>query len=388
MERIIGTYLDKYNILAKYTHGSADSVDNDVVYVFDTLPNREECKIFCSGHPDENRNIITINDEKGIVSGCYKGTIDEINNSLIRTYFLHPQDYALRLTHTVKRNFILKAIRCVRIILSYLTRTEYRSQIKKVLHSQNWEDKFNYLYNFDLSKISYSNLGKDRNPTDVLKIIAFQLGQTLLLERGIEAYTKKEVADFYPDLKQALYRDNPCSYIHSILEIYKNKLCDILYADYPVKYIEEEGLTWFLKENKKFDVVKEKEVEYTVGPVKYDVYQFDLKNNFRQICKYNEESVLLTAIDTDKNEDVIKRYNRFIAPNLVFNEYYELDKKYSLVRKEKDEYRIRTITLNDEEVSRIAHDSVIWKKFIDEMIKTQIDLDRLIHNTIVKTNIN
>ena len=41
-----------------YIHGSEDSTDVDIFYVFDELPSKQECKRFCSADPAENRNII------------------------------------------------------------------------------------------------------------------------------------------------------------------------------------------------------------------------------------------------------------------------------------------------------------------------------------------
>lgn len=38
----------------RYVHGSEDSVDIDVVYVFDKLPDVSTCKSFCDGKGNEN----------------------------------------------------------------------------------------------------------------------------------------------------------------------------------------------------------------------------------------------------------------------------------------------------------------------------------------------
>ena len=102
----------------KYIHGSADSLDKDIHYVFDELPPLNDCKVFCSTDPNENRNIIVIKD--GEVVQCYKGTIDEVNNAIFRTYSLHEQSSPLLITHNIKRDAKLKAIRAVRIILSHM----------------------------------------------------------------------------------------------------------------------------------------------------------------------------------------------------------------------------------------------------------------------------
>ena len=51
--------------MIRYIHGSADSTDLDVVYVFEEIPSFEECQLFCRSDPKENRNIIVVRD--GIV---------------------------------------------------------------------------------------------------------------------------------------------------------------------------------------------------------------------------------------------------------------------------------------------------------------------------------
>lgn len=67
-------------IYGNYIYGSSDSTDIDIAYIVDKLPSLNECKIFCSSDKNENRNLITIDD--GIISNCYKGTKDELNNAI------------------------------------------------------------------------------------------------------------------------------------------------------------------------------------------------------------------------------------------------------------------------------------------------------------------
>ena len=112
-------------MMIRYIHGSEDSLDLDVFYVFDFLPDINECKRFCSEDDIENRNIIIVKD--GIVTDCFIGTVDEINNGLIDTYSLHKQDYPLIVEKRLERDIIMKSIRAVRGILSLISRnpTEY-----------------------------------------------------------------------------------------------------------------------------------------------------------------------------------------------------------------------------------------------------------------------
>ena len=207
----------------KYIHGSEDSTDVDVFYVFNELPSKQECKKFCSANPSENRNIIVIND--GIVTACYKGTPDEVNNSLIDTYDLHEQKYPLMIAKRVDRDLTIKVIRAIRIILSHLSRSQYREPVKKALIS-NFICRLDVLRHIDLSTIDYSALNKNMSREDILKTIAFQIGQTADLFFNIEVYTKSEIALDLPALEEFLYRDKN-SDLH-VLEKVKNDFLDLI----------------------------------------------------------------------------------------------------------------------------------------------------------------
>lgn len=194
------------NIIAKYIHGSADSTDVDVYYVVDDIPPFQEAKAFCDAIKDENANLITI--KNGEVNRCYKGTIDECNNSLYDTYHLHSQTSELLVTHRVHRDVYLKSIRAVRIILSHLSRSEYRPIVKEALKSKSFTQKINTLMSLDIGKIDFNSLSHNINGSDVLKVIAFQLGQINGLLHGKELYTKSDIAEMYPILRPALYRSD------------------------------------------------------------------------------------------------------------------------------------------------------------------------------------
>ena len=193
-------------IIAKYIHGSEDSTDLDVIYVVDELPPLQECKVFCSDKI-ENRNLITIED--GIVTSVYKGTTDEVNNSLLRTYNLHKQEYPLLVTRLVQRDVHIKAIRAVRGILSHLSRSMFRSEIKNALRG-SWSVRIETLRlihdHFD--EIDFDILQNNMSGDDVKKLIAFQIGQILALIDFVELYTKSEITSYFTDLKPYLYRNS------------------------------------------------------------------------------------------------------------------------------------------------------------------------------------
>lgn len=238
----------------RYIHGSEDSTDLDVYYVFDKIPSDiKECRAFCSADKRENRNIICIKD--GIVSDVFIGTPDEINNGLIDTYPLHHQDYPLLVTRRVERNIILKQIRALRGIISILSRTHYRSQVKFALRN-NWSDRVAVLKILDFTTIDYENLHKQNNYHDMLKVIAFQIGQGLGLLCGHELYTKSDIAKTYPLLKPFLYRENNLDFtkLNEMLQKYALELKKIEF--------EEIGsdIVYFPKYNKRYELRHEKEV--------------------------------------------------------------------------------------------------------------------------------
>ena len=188
-------------IVAKYIHGSEDSLDVDVFYVVDKITSFNDAKAFCDSYTDENVNIITI--ENGLVTDCYKGTVDEIQNSLFRTYKLHKQTSELLIYEPVKRDVFVKTVRVVRCFLSHLSRTQYRKEVKLALQKPDWKLKIDTLKNIDYNVID--NFKEKRE--DILKVFSFQLAQGLGLLLDIEIYTKKEASDNFPTLKKYLYRE-------------------------------------------------------------------------------------------------------------------------------------------------------------------------------------
>ena len=217
-------------ILERYIHGSEDSTDLDVLYIVDELPDKAECKRFCSSDPSENRNVATVSD--GVITSVYKGTVDELNNALLRTYHLHPQTDELLVTRELERCVPLKLVRAVRILLSYMSRTHYRPDVKAALRG-TWTDKLNMLDKIDLTTVDFNAFHKgEHNRADILKTYAFQIGQVtgLLHNPRIEVYTKSEIAEkkISEQLKPYLYREdnadlnflNDC--IRTVVELIRN----------------------------------------------------------------------------------------------------------------------------------------------------------------------
>jgi len=194
--------------------GSQNSTDTDVVFFVDVIPNEilnaaNLCKqhndIFASKNSNTKRintNIAVVKD--GILQDVFKGTTDELNNALYYTYNLHQQEYDCQITQLLQRDVDLKYLRCARMILSFLTKTTFRNSVKKALNT-DIQTKLDVLKIISLNTID--DFGTKTDITEMKKTMAFQLGQTLLLNDGIEVYTKDEVANNFTELSSYLYRE-------------------------------------------------------------------------------------------------------------------------------------------------------------------------------------
>lgn len=186
--------------MLRYIHGSADSTDLDVMYIFDSIPTRADATRFCSDNSIENKNVAVVKD--GVVVWVYKGTVDEVNNALYYTIPLHENPPSI-ITELLPRDILLKTIRVMRGILSHCSRTVHRPKVKAALTSYSWKDRVSVLESLPLHQIE--DFGK-QDIVEVYKFLAFQFGQVFGLLDGVELYTKASVAETYPQLKPYLYR--------------------------------------------------------------------------------------------------------------------------------------------------------------------------------------
>lgn len=199
-----------------FRHGSEDSLDEDVFFVVDKLSeipqeNKELCEKL-STEFNVNGNLITVSKTDSglsLVTSCYKGTCDEVNNGLLYTYKLHDQLFPRPVNYPLRRDIAQKMLRVMRGILSQCSRTEHRDVIKKALRSDNIYVKLDLLSSIDISKIT--DFGpKKASTVEVHKFMSFQIIQFLGLMwyPSIEIFTKSDAAKFYPDASPFLYRQS------------------------------------------------------------------------------------------------------------------------------------------------------------------------------------
>ncbi len=199
------------DILPPYHYfGSQNSQDIDVVFFVSKMPKsindcavlvKELCEILAKKKKHSkkvNGNLAIL--ENGTLIEVFKGTVDELNNALFYTYNFHKQDYSLKIITLIERDINLKFLRCARMILSFFTKSKYRYEIKKALNG-DIDLKFEILKNRNLFELI------EQNDVDLKKILAFQIGQAMALDNGIELYSKDEIGNHYITLKPYLNRE-------------------------------------------------------------------------------------------------------------------------------------------------------------------------------------
>lgn len=216
-----------------YVFGSKSSKDWDILFIVDKLESTIDLNhkkieyltntvkylvpINCT---EVNGNLAVISN--GVISKVFKGTHDEVNNSLYNTYSLHKQYFDLKIDRLLDRDILLKSSRFCRFLLSFYSRTEYRKDIKLALRG-NLGERLKYLKQLDLAT---PIVDKKETLTDIYKVIAFQIGQTLLLINNIEVYSKEEVLEHYPSLSNFILRNEIKSDDMNELNRMKNILVD------------------------------------------------------------------------------------------------------------------------------------------------------------------
>ena len=192
--------------------GSQNSQDIDVAFVLDLLPETTQERADLSKQYSQmlaeihgftrpvNGNLVVA--ENGVLTDVFKGTKDELNNALYYTYSLHTQYCESVVEKLLERDIDLKFIRASRSILSYFTRTSIRVVVKEALKG-DIDLKYQTLINMDFVGV----LASEVNDLDARKSIAFQLGQAIGLDDGIELYTKDAIKAVFPALKPYLERE-------------------------------------------------------------------------------------------------------------------------------------------------------------------------------------
>jgi hypothetical protein len=194
----------------KYSEfGSLDSLDVDVMfYLHYPLESIKWCKDKAAELKYKvdkkyvDVNFAVMNSDYRL-SSCYKGSVDEVNNMLYYTSGIGDRIKSAYVTRLYPRDIVEKKKRIVRGILSYLSRTAHRKDIKKVLGKYELSvDLFNsieikYIIELNKNNVTYS---------DFCKFLAFQYAQLDGLVNGVEVFTKQQAVALHHELDEFIYR--------------------------------------------------------------------------------------------------------------------------------------------------------------------------------------
>jgi hypothetical protein len=244
-----------------YRFGSANSKDIDVLFEYDNIPddNNEAiniCKALAAEYYNNCANVNLMTIKNGIVVNTItsKSTIDGLNNSLFTTYSNHTQSFPNPINRNVERNIVLNVYRCIRVILSFLSRTKYRTEIKSCLRGHySFQSKLDILHSVDFTKLDGFNR-KYTSDLDIWKTIPFYVGQSLSLLEGIEIYTKDDLVKYHPYFKRFIYRE-PIGILDKNVLNYRTKLLIDKIIDLNLQQTDDHQL---FNDQFKIDMIKEK----------------------------------------------------------------------------------------------------------------------------------
>lgn len=220
-----------------YLFGSENSLDYDILVECDYIPKDiHQAHVICKEFNDKlsavytdkkiNCNLITVKDNE--IINYYKGTIDELNNCLFYTYDLHKQAFPNPILKSVERDLNEKILRVSRFILTFYSRTELRKEIKCALRS-NLLQRLAVLKKIDFKTMTEFTDKKEKTE-DIYKILAFQLGQVLLMinNKESEIYTKNRIINNFPELSTLLNRGKITDWDLYVLNVFLRKFIEYI----------------------------------------------------------------------------------------------------------------------------------------------------------------
>jgi hypothetical protein len=237
---------NKYNVF-----GSETSTDCDIMVFVDTIPEKpHECghlahdiqsKLSIDTPKKLNVNLAILCD--GVIVKVYKGTPDETNNSIFDTYKYHIllQKYPLLIERPVERDINIKIVRSIRVILSMITRTNKRKEMKSSLSKDHLRSRVETLRTVKFEEIIFEKISDTME--NIWKTIAFQIGQSMALIEGIEIFDKVAILEKYPTLAKFLRREkiDPIDLVEltKIMNIFLDKIDQLIIIDAKIADLSE-----------------------------------------------------------------------------------------------------------------------------------------------------
>ena len=181
----------------RVVHGSEDSVDLDVIYLYKgKLPSNAEFVKFQKENEEEDVNFGLLNDD-GVVIDCMKGVPSEVHNMILCNG--RSLDGVPIKREAMKRGCAEKLLDSFQKLVIMVRRCQaYREEAIQCLRSNQISKMITLAQSIDFRKIELD--------TNEQKTIAFFLTQSIALAKGEELYTKAALKKAFPQAGNLLYR--------------------------------------------------------------------------------------------------------------------------------------------------------------------------------------
>lgn len=228
--------MSEVEIVGAYLYGSNDSKDFDIFVQISRIPDDEDHEDLedikegvieglrrsiprLKGTRDidaKSMNVdlsfVHIDEDSKVMDWCEYDNLAEANNCLLTTFDHHrfntrAYDEA-PVQAALTQNVSLKLVKNLRTILTCLSRTEYRQEVKRLLKEGSFAERIEFIAEFVSSNKlqGVESFNKNLNDQEITKDLAFCFIQLHALMQGFEVFTKRDACMNYPDLAKYILR--------------------------------------------------------------------------------------------------------------------------------------------------------------------------------------
>lgn len=222
------------DITGIYRYGSNDSDDIDVFIGLSRVPDMddEDDRIMMdeihetidytlrySGqftNTDKTVDFSFIHISKdGVVDWCEYDDLGECNNALYYTFNHHAYNNIVLygknpIKFKLEQNVSFKIVKVVRTLLTFLSRTSYREEVKYLLKKGSFKERLEFILKVVSQNgiSSVETFNKKLPDVEIVKDIAFMFIQLYGLVHDIDVFCKRDAALRFPDLARYIYKDH------------------------------------------------------------------------------------------------------------------------------------------------------------------------------------
>jgi len=222
------------DITGIYRYGSNDSDDIDVFIGLSRVPDMddEDDRIMMDeihetidytlrysgqfSNSDKTVDFSFIHISKdGVVDWCEYDDLEECNNALYYTFDHHAYNNNVLygknpIKLKLEQNVSFKIVKVVRTLLTFLSRTSYREEVKYLLKKGSFKERLEFILKVVSQNgiSSVETFNKKLPDVEIVKDIAFMFIQLYGLVHDIDVFCKRDAALRFPDLARYIYKDH------------------------------------------------------------------------------------------------------------------------------------------------------------------------------------